>query len=324
MRSLGPESLLFRYVAGLLSPAGTPASLLILIYHHVLGSPDPMNDDEPDAAAFAAQLDVVKQVFNVLPLSEAVARLRSGDLPSRALCITFDDGYENNRSMAAPLLAERGLVATFFVASGYLNSGRMWNDTVVEAIRRAPDLLDLSSMGLQVQELPDMASRRKLAADLLGRFKYLPMPERLAVADRLAETVGAELPQNLMMKPHQVKELLDLGMEIGGHTVSHPILANVTLDEARHEIEVNRRELEEITGAPVRCFAYPNGRPGKDYCAAHAAMVRDVGYEAAVSTTRGAARTGSDLFQLPRVSSWDRSIHAYALRLLRVYVQGGG
>jgi hypothetical protein len=76
-----------------------------------------------------------------------------------------------------------------------------------------------------------------------------------------------------------------------------------------------RVALEKITGAPVRLFAYPNGRPLRDYRPEHAAMAREVGFDAAVSAAWGAARAGDDLFQLPRFTPWDRPNWRFGLRL---------
>ena len=64
-------------------------------------------------------------------------------------------------------------------------------------------------------------------------------------------------------------------------------------------------------------FAYPNGRPDEDYRAEHAQMVRDAGFEAAVSTAWGSARRNSDPFQLPRFTPWDRRRWAFGLRMGR-------
>ena len=88
----------------------------------------------------------VKSVFNVIPLEEGVAGIKSGKLPPRALSITFDDGYANNATVAAPILKRLGLHATFFIATGFLDGGRMFNDTVIEAVRGyRGDMLDLEA-----------------------------------------------------------------------------------------------------------------------------------------------------------------------------------
>jgi hypothetical protein len=77
----------------------------------------------------------------------------------------------------------------------------------------------------------------------------------------------------------------------------------------------SRARLEQITGAPVRLFAYPNGRPRRDYRLEHAVLARELGFEAAVSSAWGAARAGDDLFQIPRFTPWDRPNWRFGLRL---------
>jgi peptidoglycan/xylan/chitin deacetylase (PgdA/CDA1 family) len=143
MNRLPPLQSKLLQAAGTLASRRGPASLLVLIYHRVLPTRDPLLPDEPDAADFSAQMDLIGRNFRVLPLREAVQRLRSGDLPARSVSITFDDGYANNCEVALPILRERGIPATVFVATGFLNGGRMFNDTVIEAIRRAGAELDL-------------------------------------------------------------------------------------------------------------------------------------------------------------------------------------
>ena len=105
-------------------------------------------------------------------------------------------------------------------------------------------------------------------------------------------------------------------MQIGAHTVNHPILARLAAADAVREIGDSKRQLESITRAPVTLFAYPNGRHGDDYDDASVALVRDSGFEAAVATTWGAARRDSDRFQLPRFTPWDRRRWQFGLRLL--------
>jgi peptidoglycan/xylan/chitin deacetylase (PgdA/CDA1 family) len=104
-------------------------------------------------------------------------------------------------------------------------------------------------------------------------------------------------------------------MTIGAHTVTHPILACTSDSAARHEIVASKRALEEQLGAPVGLFAYPNGKPGRDYSAAHVAMVREAGFDAAFSTAWGVASRTSDPFQLPRFTPWDRAPWRFGVRL---------
>jgi hypothetical protein len=165
----------YRFLADRLSPAGSKARLSILIYHRVLPETDPLFPDEATVETFDTQLALLKAVFNVLPLPEAVARLKAGTLPSRAACITFDDGYADNVTYALPILQEYGLHATFFIATAYLNGGRMFNDTVIESIRRCClDRLELSNLGLGIHVLSSNAEKSQAIETILPRVKYLP------------------------------------------------------------------------------------------------------------------------------------------------------
>ncbi len=120
--------------------------LSILVFHRVLPEPDPLFPDCRMRRGFARSVGWLHRWFNVLPLDEAIGRLAGGTLPERAAAITFDDGYADNFTVALPLLRERGSTATFFVATGFLDGGRMLNDTIIEAIRRCSrENLDLGS-----------------------------------------------------------------------------------------------------------------------------------------------------------------------------------
>jgi hypothetical protein len=87
------------------------------------------------------------------------------------------------------------------------------------------------------------------------------------------------------------------------------------VDRMRTYRHAGRVQLETITGARVRLFAYPNGNPVRDYRHEHAELARELGFEAAVSAAWGAARPGDDLFQLPRFTPWDRGNFRFGLRL---------
>jgi peptidoglycan/xylan/chitin deacetylase (PgdA/CDA1 family) len=317
------------FEAALTRAAGSAASvagrggrgLLILIYHRVLAAPDPLRSRTLCAPDFAAHMDLVASCFNVLPLSEALARLGSRSLPSRALSVTFDDGYADNLTVAAPIMLERGIRPTVFVATGYLDGGIMFNDAITEAMRAAPQRLDLSDLGLGLLEIPDVLARRAAIRALVAELKYRPAEERGPLAAEIFRRTGALPPRDLMLTTPQVKSLRDAGVEIGAHTATHPILTRLSPEAALEDIARSRQELEGILGDPVRLFAYPNGRPGEDYDRRHVEIVRELGFTAALSTAWGAAHPGCDPFQVPRVAPWDDSPRRYAARLVKSYTQ---
>ena len=291
--------------------------LSILIFHRVHAKTDPLFPHEPDAARFDAMMRYVSSTYRVLTLGEAVEHLNQNTLPPRSLVITFDDGYADNAEVALPILQRYGLRATFFVSTGFLDGGRMWNDSVIECIRACNHAqIDLGPLGLERFSLSSLAERTSVIDLILPRIKYLPLAEREMAVASLQKICGvAELPQRLMMISSQVRDLHRSGMEIGAHTVNHPILMSTTSTEAEHEISEGKRTLESLIEAPVEVFAYPNGKPDQDYDHSHAMMVEALGFRGAVSTAPGVAQAGDDLYQLPRFAPWGKSIGVWGVRL---------
>lgn len=305
-------------------PRGAPG-LSILIYHRVLPAPDPLRPGEIDAALFEQQVAFLARHFHLMTVTDAAIALRECRLPRRAACITFDDGYADNWTVAHPILARHHAPATVFIATGYLNGGRMFSDTVIEFVRLAQGpVLDLTDVGLGRHPLDTLDDRRKAVTALQVQLKYLAPQERDAQVARLlaAHPVGP-LPDDLMLTDAQLRQLADAGHEIGGHTVAHTVLTTLTPAQAREQVQLGREHLQALLGRPVRSFAYPNGRPERDYDAGHARMLRELGFEAAVSTAAGIARPGDDPFQLPRYTPWGRSIPMFAARMVRNARLGG-
>lgn len=309
-----------RSAGSLLATGPEGRRLVILHYHRVPEQPDPMCPELLECRVFAMHMQALAEVFNVLPLSAGLAQLRDGTLPRRAVAITFDDGYADNYQVALPVLQHYRLPAAFFVAAGFLDGGCMFNDLVIEACRVVPagtwqtGVRDLGSC-----QVPEGPGRVQVANQLIGRLKYLAPDERLEAARQLLRAAGIKPPEHLMMTSAEVRGLHRAGMEIGGHTLSHPILARLSSVEAEREINAGRGALESLLGARVALFAYPNGKPGADYLPRDVQLARAAGFDAALSTVWAAATSAVDSFQVPRVGSWDRSRNRFCARLLRCY-----
>lgn len=308
--------MLIKTALSALSPAGPRARLSILIFHRVLDAPDPLFPDEVNRRRFDEIAGWLARWFNVLPLGDAVQRLVAGTLPSRAAAITFDDGYADNWTNAVPILQRHGLSATFFIATGFLNGGRMWNDTIIESVRRTnATTLDLSQFGCGAWSIEGAEAKRAAIGRLLTRVKHLPFSQRDEVVRFVPAVCGVELPTDLMMTDDQVVQMVASGMEVGAHTRSHPILTRLDDDLAAEEILASRQYLSTLLSRDIDLFAYPNGRQGDDFDARHVRMVRELGFRAAVATNPGAATGEADLYRLPRFTPWDRSRVRFGVRI---------
>lgn len=296
---------------------GTQARLVILNYHRILESPDPLLAAEPDAVSFRWQMQVLADCFNVLPLDAALAALDAGRLPPRAVCITFDDGYRSTHDVALPILRDFGFPATVFVTTGFIDTGSMWNDRILEALRTTTEQhLDLADAGLGSYPLATLDERRAAIAVLTEKAKYLAPAMRQELVNRL-DLLGSRAYREPMLTRDMIRELANQRIEIGAHTVSHPILTSLPDAGALQEMAESKRELEAIIGRPVRYFAYPNGKRGMDFDERHIAMARAAGFEAAFTTAHGAAGGSDDRHALPRSRPWDTTRPFYVLRMLR-------
>jgi len=277
----------------------------VLTFHRVLHDKDALRPSEPDGREFERQMGWLAQAFDVIPLQQAVEALAEGRVPARAACVTFDDGYADNLTVAAPILERLGLPATIFVVSGVLTEGAMWNDRVIEAVRAARGrTLDLTALALGRHPIGTLHERAAAIAELLRRCKARMPEERNRIVEAIEAETGVRTMRD-MLTAVEVGELARRGFEIGAHTCTHPILASIDPARARAEIVDSKRILEAVIGAPVRAFAYPNGRPGRDYGPEHVAMVRDAGYTVAVSTAPGASADAAERFEMRRFAPWD-------------------
>jgi len=305
---------LFRLAANLLQTF--EPRLNILMYHRVMPEPDPLRPWEIDQQQFRQHMQWISGVFNIIPLSEAVAQLKSGSLKRRSLAITFDDGYLDNATHALPILKEFGFHATFFCTSAWLEGGQMWNDKAIESIRLWPkSTLSIDELALHDLPVASFPDKNKAITTILPKLKYLPVAQRQVVADRLASQVS-ELPQ-LMMQPEQLQQLHTEGMAIGGHTHSHPIIAKLDISALQTELTTNKNILEGVIGEPINLFAYPNGKTNTDYRREQIEHLKNAGYTMAVTTESATASPKSALFELPRFTPWDKSKDRFLARLLQ-------
>ena len=292
-----------------------------LTYHRVRPQQDPLYPDMCFVESFDSQLRMLSRFFNVLPLDEALRLSEQGTLPARTVCITFDDGYRDNVDIALPMLRQYALPATFFIATGYLNDGVMWNDQVIEAVRgRRAGRWDLSDINLGKRHVDDLTSRRALMGEIIVHLKHQSPTVRATWAQWLVDQ--SDVPgERIMMTNEEVRELNQAGMTIGGHTVTHPILTRLPLSQAGEEMVNGKQTLEDIVQTDVRLFAFPNGKAGSDYAKEHTELVGQSGFDAGLTTMWGYADAGSPRFELPRVGLESDSGWRFAAKLFKCFYE---
>ncbi len=261
---------------------------------------------------FRAHLEFLSRHYRVLPLQEVVDALRGGrPLPRRTTVITFDDGYENNATVAVPALRAAGMTAAFFLSTTYIETDRcLWVDEIEQAIA-STDLSELVVDSLDHEErLPLRSDAERRAADRRIRAIGKSLPD-----ESLGRWLEEFFARNALEVPRasgdyrfltwdQVRDMHAAGMTIGSHTVNHAIITRVQEVKRVEEILGARRACEKALGVRCETFAYANGREG-DFDDSTGRLLREMGFTCALTTVQGLNAPGADLFTLKRMGVGD-------------------
>ena len=312
------------YRAGLTGALSTTSGYLrrapafsVFTYHRVNDHHDPFFEALP-VDVFDRQMRLIARHYVALPVEELVDRLRAGTVPRNAVAITFDDGYRDLLTHAAPILARYHLPATVFLATGFIGSGETpWYDRLATALKctSAPRV----AIPFSDEQLPldSREARLRALGRLQAHWKSLPEVDARKALDGLLENLGAgdhDYRKNAFLRWDDVHALRGLGFRIGAHTVSHPILSRVSMDRARAEIMDSRRVIEARCGVAPRAFAYPNG--GKaDYTPEVVELVRSAGFDCAVTTRFGLNTARTSPWELRRGQPWEHHLPTFATKL---------
>jgi len=274
-----------------------PQRLTVLNYHRV-NDPDQSGFDmfKPNVSAtpegFAAQLDYLQQRFNIVSIGEIVAWLRGeGDLPRHAALITFDDGYCDNLTHAAPFLKERSLPALIFLTTDHIGRSEpfYWDLAAYCFHHSQRDNVDLPLVGHQSWN--STAGRETVMRRWVEQLKTIHNTEIDRYVEKLPDLLDVSVADDafagLTLSWEQVRHLAAQGVAMGSHTMSHPILTRISPDQAQNELAGSKARIEEEIGRRVESFAYPNGGAA-DFNPAIMALAREVGYAAAFTLLPGA------------------------------------
>ena len=224
--------------------------LLVLCYHSVI-SDDAPQDSRTNIAVtkrqFESQLQSLQKYRKPISFAELEAALQgNAELPDYSVLLTMDDGFRNNVTHAAPLLKQYGIPATVFLTTGLIGTTSMlWTQEVTERQRH-----------LRI----DVAHHRPTS-----KLKRLPNAKRLVYLDELRANTELKVHSNwqrelyAFMDWDEVRQLRSFGIDIGAHTVSHPILSSLSSEDVRQELSDCKAKIEQETGTPCYAIAYPNG-----------------------------------------------------------------
>ena len=297
--------------------SGEGYAVLVLNYHRIGPSADSPFDRgcfSATADEFAEHLRYLKRRCSLIGLEDLASLVdpTSPRPPKRPVLLTFDDGYADNYHLAFPLLRDAGVRAAFFPTTAFIDRTAVaWWDEIAWLVRRLPgERATFSAFDLSLplpgapwtdegppNDRSPLEPRGEAIRRTLERYKRLPAGEAAALLKTLREAVGHDCPadvlSDLYMTWPQLREMQAAGMSIGGHTLTHPVLASLSEAEQRAEIVGCRDRLHEHLGQSPTAFSYPVGRPGT-FTETTERLVREAGFEWGFQFFGGLWRLGTD------------------------------
>lgn len=307
MKSLAKKVLLgsglMRLAAGFRGPRGA-----ILMYHSVVENPaaqeNLLGGIGHSRKIFRGQMQLLARKYRPVTLDQMKQFARGEALPDRAVAVTFDDGYADNSEIAAPILNEVGIPATFYVTVDCVAKGRVpWPARLRFAFRNTQKKKWSDPSG-KSWALNDDASREKAYLFSCDECCKLTGAAQEKYVERVELDLEARAPGEsgaLMMNYEQVRGLARQGHIIGSHTMSHPNLAHVSLPELRAEMIDSKLALERELKSTVQHFSYPCPALPPNWSDATVEESRKAGYETAVTTDNGVTRRGDDTLRWKRL-----------------------
>jgi peptidoglycan/xylan/chitin deacetylase (PgdA/CDA1 family) len=269
--SLKKKLLNFLYETGLIRAGrGLWARSLTVVNYHRIDDPYRKDFDsfKPNVSAtphdFDRQMDYLAKWFNVVSLKEIVAWLDGRqNLPPYAVLITFDDGYLDNYTAAFPILRKYNFPALIFLTTAHIGTDAPFYWDLAAYCFSHTQSDHLAFPDGRVAHWSDRAQLDRVSTAWIEAMKTAPEAEKQIQVQRLPDLLRVSFPagyfQKLMMNWDQVREMQNGGIEFGAHTIHHPILTRVSMEQAWEEVVGSKSRIEAELGETVLGFAYPNG-----------------------------------------------------------------
>ena len=290
--------------------------LAVLYFHRVLEQANPFCPDDLTMLQFELLVTRLNQYFTLLPLTQALELQKQKALHKNALVLTFDDGYVDNYDNALDVLERLGVKASFFVATQGTEQGYLWSDKLAFSLEKT-SATELSAFG-QCFILNTQQDRANAYLFLVNQIKFMSNDERDNTLQVIYQNIGELEPPRCMMTAEQLKDLHNLGHDVGAHTHSHSILAFQSDQVAEQEIAQSIDELTTILGQKSGLFAYPNGWFGRDFDQRHQTILKNLGVTIGVATNDGGIVSTTDRTALPRFMPHRKEFNQFCLSILKI------
>lgn len=243
---------------------------LVYMLHHVTEkNPNgiPTNEDLKISPAFLEKIIFAYQAkgFDFISLDELSATLSSSQRPKHPfISFTIDDGYLDNFTYALPLFERHHVPFAIFVATDFIDQKAvLWWDILEELVIHN-DIIHFNKQSFPCHTFQEKWDTFRIIREYILKYDQSQLIESLQKAFPDYHIDWYKPIREKAMTWDQIKELSQHPLcTIGGHTVSHPALNQLSDDNFRQEVRVGIEKLESVTGKKINHFAYPYGSPNE-------------------------------------------------------------
>jgi len=242
----------------------TKSHIVIVMYHRISPKKDSWSSGSVSPESYERSIEYFYRHYEIIPLKKLAEDIsQKNHLPPKGIVLTFDDGYKDNYLYAYPILKKYGIPATMFLTTGPIGTGNLfWWDKVSYVVHHTiADQIDMSEMGYISTKSP--LAKTQSSALIVEKLMTMPEEKKQSVIKNLIDSSGVEFPtdlgRELLLSWDEVREMSNNGIEFGAHSVNHPILTKLPLEEAKREIIQSKKDVENNIGKQVFSFCYPNG-----------------------------------------------------------------
>jgi peptidoglycan/xylan/chitin deacetylase (PgdA/CDA1 family) len=304
----------------------TRAKFAVLCYHRVGTGGIPLFSELP-AKIFEEQMQFLRRRYRVISLDELCEEMERPTRNGDAVAVTFDDGYRDLFTYALPVLRNYQIPATIFLPAISIETGEVpWYDRIFLMVRVFPkDDLEITLDRPRIFRLASRTARLQAATEIIQYLRTLPDWRRREHCQDLEKQVilPSEVLRDRMLTWDQIRAMCRAGISFGSHTMTHPVVSQLTEAQLESELAESKRLLEQRIASPIRHFAFPFGQPADCGKAALPVLAR-LGYRSAATTVEGTNAAGEKLYALRRTQIGnERSVPLYAFKLNQLFLSAG-
>jgi peptidoglycan/xylan/chitin deacetylase (PgdA/CDA1 family) len=283
----------------------TKSQISILAYHRVGPQTNKWSLNPLHEKIFEYHINYLSKNFKIVSLSNLSKMIRNKNIPEKAVVITFDDGYKDNYEFAFPILKKYNAPATVFLATGPIEEKKLfwWDKINYLLFHTDMESIDLNPLGSY--QLSSNEDKVLAGLNIQEKLKKMDNNKKEDIIKELINLADVHIPEKLgkkyLLSWNEIKKMNKNGVEFGSHTVTHPVLTNVSLDKAKWEIINSKKIIEENLETEVESFAYPNG----DFNAKLSSLVENLGFSSSVSVfpMQLLKNSVNELYQLSRINA---------------------